>query len=61
MLEAIKDSYWSIAIAQRSVSTDLSTFLEQSVTKLPSSYVNYSVENTAGVCLPNLELVTAED
>lgn len=28
MLDMMKDSYWSIAIAQRSISTDLSAFLE---------------------------------
>lgn len=39
------------------MTTDLSVYLKQSVTKVPSSYVNYSVQNTAGVRLPSLDLV----
>ncbi|CAL6086254.1 ATP_synthase subunit D [Hexamita inflata] len=56
MLDMLRDSYWSIAVSQRSISTDMSALLQQSVTKIPTSYIISSVQNIAGVRLPQLEL-----
>lgn len=61
MIDILKESYWQLAVAQKSVSGDLTTLLQQTVTKIPSSYVISSVENIAGVRLPSLALAKDQD
>ena len=61
MLDSMKDSYWSLAVAQRSISSDLSVLLQQSVAKLPTAYLNSHTENIASVHLPHMTLVRDHD
>ncbi|KAH0571085.1 ATP synthase subunit D [Spironucleus salmonicida] len=56
----LKDSFWSLTVAQRSVSADINPMLRAAVSRVPTLCTRSTITNIAGVRLPQLEIVKTE-